>query len=382
MGFKWVLVGVGVSVAAVVLTAGALALPRSGTITTYAGNGKSADRTRYSPHHEGIGDGGPATKAHLDAWGLAMDGQGNLYIAGSSRVRKVNPSGTITTIAGNGACCGHFLGDGIGGPATKVHMDVGWVAADGKGNVYLTDSRSQEVLKVDRRGTLTAFAGSHVFGFSGDGRPATSAWLRDPKGLAVDAQGNVYIADTGNYRVRKVRPNGTITTVAGSGVPYPSESGIGGSATRAKIHVEDVAVDARGNLYIASGISGFVRKVTPGGTITNFAGTGNAHHCDGGARLLCSPDAVAVDTKGNLYVTDTNHYIVHKISPSGKVTGLAGIGRLCGRAIGVREDGNCGDGGLATRAKLDPSDVTVDRNGNVYVSDPRDLRVRKVRAKP
>jgi serine/threonine-protein kinase len=174
-------------------------------------------------------------------------------------VRKVSRGGKITTIAGTGRQ--GFFGDG--GPATKAQLNLPWgVAANGKGNVYIADSANNRIRKVSPGGTITTIAGRGTVGFSGDGGPATSAQLNRPQAVAVDRQGNVYIADYENYRVRKVSPGGTITTFAGTGIP--GFSGNGGPATSAQFRLPiGVAVDGRGNVYIADYVDARVRKVRP-----------------------------------------------------------------------------------------------------------------------
>ena len=287
-----------------------------GTISTFAGTGTPG----FS------GDGGPATSAKLAfPGGVAVDGKGNVYIAEGGRVRKVSRGGTITTIAGTGKLGGS---SGNGGPATKARLDApDGVAVDGQGNVYIVESNPQHdgdpvsgiVRKVNRRGTITRFAGTGRggLGLSGDGGPATSAQLRYVEGVAVDGQGNVYIADRGSARVRKVSRGGTITTIAGTG-DY-GFSGDGGPATSARLDSpHGVAVDGKGNLYIADLGNQRVRKVSRGGTITTIAGTGNyGFSGDGGpatSARLYNPYGVAVDGRGNVYIADHLNSRVRKVS--------------------------------------------------------------------
>ena len=222
------------------------------------------------------GDGGPATSAELQhAWGVAVDSAGNLYIADTFNqiIRKVNAaSGTITTVAGTPGTSGY---SGDGGPATSAELSLPYgVAVDSSGNLYIADLGNSLVRKVNASGTITTVAGTPgTIGYSGDGGPATSAELQYAWGVAVDSAGNLYIADTQNCRIRKVNASGTITTVAGNGTS--GYSGDGGPATSAELsYPYGVAVDSAGNLYIADTQNYRIRKVNASGTITTVAGNG------------------------------------------------------------------------------------------------------------
>src|SRR5215208_642725 len=221
---------------------------KEGIITTFAGTGED----RHS------GDGGPATSAQLrDPGGLAFDAAGNLYVADYTSVRKIDPSGTITTVAGSGQL--GFSGDG--GPATEAKLTAYDVALDHKGNIYICDLENQRIRKVDRDGIIHTVAGSGKKGYSGDGGPATKAALKDPWGVAVDREGNVYIADHHNRVVRKVDPEGTITTIAGTG-----EAGFNreeGSATKVMLHdpIGLFVDDDTGVLYIADTLNARIRAL-------------------------------------------------------------------------------------------------------------------------
>src|SRR6266498_3638770 len=251
--------GVVVGVAAVVAS-GAFGVTGSDKITTIAGVGKFGTGG-FS------GDGGPATSAQLSQpHAVAVDAQGSVYIADSNnnRIRKVGLGGTISTLAGTGRASG-FSGDG--GPATSAHLyQPHGVAVDAQGNVYIAEYRGNRVRKVSPGGTITTLAGTGKAGFSGDGGPATSARLYAPAGVAVDGNRNVYIADQQNGRVRKVSPGGTITTFAGTGVN--GFSGEGGPATSAQLaNAFGVAVDKEGNVYIADADPPRMLKVA-GGKLT------------------------------------------------------------------------------------------------------------------
>jgi hypothetical protein len=220
------------------------------------------------------GDGGPATSAELNGpRGVTEDIYGNLYIAEfyGQRVRKVTPTGTITTLAGNGTQ--GYSGDG--GPATSAELNGPYrVTVDLAGNVYIPDSGNSRVRKVSPNGTITTFAGSGSSGYAGDGGPATSAVLNYPEAVAFDSAGNYYIADEGANVIRKINSSGIISTAVGTGTA--AYTGDGGPATGATLNGPvGVQVDSAGNLYISDQLNNVIRKVT-NGTISTYAGTGVA----------------------------------------------------------------------------------------------------------
>ena len=242
---------------------------------------------------------------------MAVDSAGNLYIADSlnCRIRKVASGGNISTFAGNGTLS--YSGDGSAASQAQLNTPQG-VAADSSGNLYIADTLNNVVRKVSPNGTISNFAGNGGAGSSGDGSAATSAQLHGPQGLAVDAAGNLYIADTLNAKVRKVSAaSGVITTVAGSGTP--GYGGDGGAAASAQLNLPiGVAVDSSGNLYIADFGNSRVRKVSASGAIIGtVAGNGSTGYSgDGGPAAkaqLNGPQGVAVDAAGNLYIADTEN---------------------------------------------------------------------------
>jgi uncharacterized protein (TIGR03437 family) len=318
------------------------------------------------------GDGGPATNASLaNPTGVALEASGNLYIADvfSWRIRKVTPAGTITTMGGNGLA--KFSGDG--GPATAASLCVPWgLALDAIGNLHIADNCNSRIRKVGPSGIISTVAGNGAQGSSGDGGPATSASISGAAGVAFDSAGNLYIAELNSPRIRKVNATGTISTVAGNGAV--AFSGDGGPATSASIkYPYGVAVDSAGNLYVADALNARIRRVTPGGTITTVVGNGQwGFSGDGGPATSASlnwPLDVAVDAAGSLYVADTSNARIRKVTPSGTISTVAGNGAV----------GFSGDGGPATSAALDnPSGVTVDAVGNLYIADWNNNRIRKV----
>jgi len=349
----------------------------AGLITTVAGTGSAF------PFSGGFsGDGGPAAAAQLNLpQGVAVDG-GNLLIADSSnqRIRKINLARVITTVAGNGALTG-FSGDF--GLATAAELNGPWdVVADAEGDLFIADEFNHRIRKVTADGIITTVAGNGAFGFSGDGGLATAARLSSPRGLALDAKGSLFFADQGNGRIRKMNTEGVITTVAGTATA--GFSGDGGPASAARLNIpNDVAVDGAGNLFIADSGNNTIRKVTPDGVITTVAGvagpfTGNGFFEEGGfsgddgpaiSAHLYYPQGVAVDVEGNLFIADTVNNRIRKINPAGVITTVAGNG----------EFGFSGDGGLATAARLNhPSGVTLDGVGNLFIADNFNHRIRRV----
>jgi len=350
---------------------------QGGIVTTVAGNGPSCDMVRACGAYSG--DGGPATAASLNLPdGVAVDASGNLFIADSwnNRIRKVSPGGIITTVAGTGpvctfAACGGFSGDG--GLATAASLNTPTsVAVDASGNLFIADYGNNRIRKVSPNGIVTTVAGDGIQRFSGDGGPAASASLYDPVRIAVDASGNLFIADTGNERIRKVSPGGTITTVAGNGTQ--GFSGDFGPATSASLYApEGIAVDGSGDLFIADYGNSRIRKVSPGGVISTVAGNGTqALSGDGGpaaSASLQNASSLAVDASGNLFILDDVD--VREVWASGTITTIAGDG----------DAGFSGDGGAAITASFNnPFGIAMDASGNLFIADTSNNRIREIPA--
>jgi hypothetical protein len=318
------------------------------------------------------GDGGAATAAGLSSPdGVCFDAAGNLYIAdvGNIRIRMVNTNGTISTVAGNGSQ--GYSGDG--GPATNasLHGPAG-VISDASGNLYIADYFNNRVRMVNTSGVITSVVGNGTSGYSGDGGAATNASLSSPYGMAFDGLGNLYFADSGNLRIRRVDTNGIITTVAGNG--NSGYSGDGGAATNASLLPSTVAADAFGNMYIADYGNNRIRRVDANGIISTVAGkTSSVHYSgDGGPAFnacLYSPSGVVLDAAGNCYIADAGNNRIRKVDTNGIITTVAGNGGL----------GYSGDGGAATNASFwNPMSVTLDAAGNLFITDRSNNRIRKV----
>lgn len=335
------------------LFAGGPVLAASGVIETVAGDGTAG----FS------GDEGPATQASLgnNPWGAGLDATGNLYIAdtGNNRIRKVDSAGAIHTVAGNGIA--GFSGDG--GPAIAASLNGPFgVAVDAAGNIYIADTNNNRIRRVDAKGIISTVAGSDTFGFGGDGGPATAATLYAPENIALDALGNLYIADWGNARVRMVNRAGMISTVAGNGAN--GYNGDGQPATAARISARCVAVDLAGNLYIADEESSRIRKVDREGVISTVAGNGSFDFSgDGGPAIeasLYSPYAVAVGKSGYIFIADFVNNRVREVDSDGLIHTVAGDGIA----------GFSGDGGAATAAQLSNlTGIAIDAEENIYVPD-------------
>jgi sugar lactone lactonase YvrE len=299
--------------------------------------------------------------------GLVFDSAGNLYIADTDEnvVREISAAGVISTVAGSGTQ--GFSGDG--GPATSAQLDSPTgVAVDASGNLYIADTLNHRIREVSA-GTITTVAGTGTAGYSGDGGPATAAELDQPTALAVDSQGNIYIADTNNNRIREIS-GGNIKTAAGTG--QQGFSGDGGQATAAALDSPTgVAVDAGSNIYIGDTGNQRVRMVaSASGVISTIAGTGARGFTADGPALtaaLSDPSGIAVDSSGTVYVADSNNERIRAIS-GGNITTIAGSGA----------EGFSGDGGAATSASLDTPRAVIAMGSMVLFSDTLNNRVRVV----
>lgn len=395
--------------AAMWLLSGSALLAQPYNISTIAGGGPAPSLV-------------PALGASVPvSGGIAANDTGDLYFSSEDSVLKVAAKGTLTRLAGTG----RYGYSGDGGPATSAQL--AWpagLAADASGNVYIAENANHRIRRVSRDGTITTAAGTGSAGDSGDGGPAINAQLNYPVGVAVDTSGNLYIADTGNNRIRKVSADGVMSTVAAGfqhteGVAVDAvgniyvtdymigeapcddcdqpfigrvvrvtptgivdaiagggtDQGDGGPATSALLQTpRGIAVDASGNLFISDTVNNRVRMISPGGVITTLAGVNagpytcndiNVH-----ATPLSCPIGVALDASGHLYVADTGNHWIRKVSPQGDVSNIAGSG-VAGTYWG--------DGGRAQDAALYfPLGVAVDGSSNLFIADSGNSRVRMV----
>lgn len=371
VGFSAILVGSGtiglVPASAHTLTA-SNTTGSSQSITTIAGNGDAGS----------TGDGGPAVKAELNTpEGVAEDLSGTLYIADTynNEIRKVvNPTtinaDTISKVAGTGT--GGFSGDGGAAVAADLSKPAG-IAVDSQGNLFIADTGNNRVREVNTAGVISTIAGDGacVRDTLGNGGPALSASLCGPTGIAIDSTG-VYVADTGHNEVRRIS-NGTITDVAGNNTQ--GYSGDGGPATKAALSSPTgVVLDTLHDLFVSDTGNYIVREVSAGGTITTFAGIpGHSGYSGNGGPAtkakLGAPTGLGLDPSGNLYVSDTANHVLRKVDTTGTITTFAGTG----------SQGFSGDGGPATRAKLSfPTGAVAVDGTAVYFSDTGNQRVRGV----
>ena len=328
----------------------------TGEVTTVAGLARSLGST------DGTGSAARFNKPR----GAAVDSAGNVYVADRENhtIRKVTPAGVVTTLAGSAGSNG--AEDGTGG-AARFYSPCG-VAADSAGNVYVADSWNYAIRKVTPAGVVTTLAGQAGWSGSTDGT-GSAARFYQPYGVATDSAGNVYVADTWNHTIRQVTPTGVVTTLAGLG---PTQGSMDGTGSAARFDSPSgVAGDTAGNVYVADHDNHTIRKVTPTGVVTTLAGRAGSYGSTdgtGSAARFAYPYGVAVDSAGNVYVADNYNSTIRKVTPAGVVTTVAGLAIAYGSTDGT---------GSAARFWF-PCGVAVDSSGDVYVADYYNQTVRKV----
>jgi len=306
------------------------------TVSTIAGNSTA-----------GLTDGTGSAARFNRPWGLAIDAAGNIYVADNwnGRIRKVTSAGVVSTIAESA------------GPFNSPFN----VVTDTEGNIYFTEWGAHRIRKITPAGVVSTIAGSGTEGFA-DGA-GTAAQFNLPTGIAIDAEGNLYVSDSGNNRIRKITPTGVVSTIAGSG----TAGFVDGTGTAAQFNSPgEIVIDAAGNLCLTDNHS--IRKVTPAGVVTTFAGNGTAGYADGtgSAARFNGLSGKAIDAAGNFYAADMENNRIRKVTPTGVVTTIAGGAE--GFADGV---------GSAARF-FRPSGIVIDAGGDLYVADRLNHRIRKI----
>ena len=342
-GSNWVAVGTN---GAVANNSGYLV----GTVTTLAGSGFG-----------GSTDATGTAASFNNPYSVAVDASGNVYVADAqnNKIRKVTSAGVVTTFAGSGSAGS----TDATGTAASFNFPTG-VAVDAGGNVYVADASSHKIRKITSAGAVTTIAGSGSIGSTD--ATGTAASFNYPYGVAVDAAGNVYVADNSNHKIRKVTAAGVVTTLAGSGSIGSTDA----TGTAASFNYPtSVAVDAGGNVYCADNNNHKIRKVTSVGVVTTLAGSGNSGSIDatGTAASFNYPFGVAVDASGNVYVGDQNNQKIRMVTSLGVVTTLAGSG----------SQGSINATGTAASFYL-PSGLAVDASGYIYVGDRGNNKIRKI----
>jgi sugar lactone lactonase YvrE len=313
----------------------------------------------------GFSDGTGSNAIFNTPRGISIDSSGNLFVADSQnhKIRKITPAGVVTTIAGS---TGGFA-DGTGSNAQFNSPDG--LTVDSSGNLFVADTYNYKIRKITPEGVVSTIAGS-TSGFA-DGT-GSNAQFGFPQGLAVDSSGNVFVADASNNRIRKITPAGVVSTFAGSDFHYKDGSGgfADGTGTNAQFYSPGgITIDRSGNLFVTDTKNGEIKKITPAGVVTTLAGNGLPGFTDGtgsNARFY-NPEGITVDSSGNLFVADSGNQKIRKVTPEGVVSNFAGS------TVG---DAN----GTGTNSQFfNPSGLVVDNSGNIFVSDANNSLIRKIK---
>jgi sugar lactone lactonase YvrE len=319
------------------------------TVSTLAGSGQS-----------GFADGNSTSAKFNNPLTTALDASGNIYVADAlnQRIRKINAQGDVSTFAGSGTV------GLVNGLTTSARFAYPWgICTDPSGNFYVPERDNNCIRKISSDGSVTIFAGS-TRGYA-DG-PAGSAKFSFPSGVASDAQGNIYVTEKLNQRVRKITPSGDVSTIAGDGTPGYAD----GPANTAKFYnPSGICLDGQGNIYVADQYNQRIRKISSSGEVSTYAGSGIQGYVDGKSDTakFNYPRGICSDSKGNIYVAEEENQVIRKITPSGVVTTVAGKGTL-----------GYADGKGSEALFLNPTGVTADNLGNLYVVENLGQRIRKI----
>jgi sugar lactone lactonase YvrE len=319
-------------------------------VTTFAGNGAM-----------GSANGKGNTASFANMIGVAADEKGNLFVADSHNnlIRKISAEGIVTTVAGNGS-----EGSVDGKADTASFFNPAGIAVDKKGNVYVADTHNSLIRKISPDGFVSTFAGKRIY----KSIPGVDSTVRfdNPSGIAVDKEGNVYVADWANDMIRKISPEGKVTNIAGNN-DRGSKDGRGSSAS---FYLPGgIAVDSAGTIYVADTYNNMIRKISPEGVVTTLAGNGHPGSANGKgpAATFLHPSGITVDSEGSLFVADAGNNKIRRVGPDGMVTNLAGSGKR--GSINGRD---------STVSFNKPMGITTDGSGNIYVADYQNNMIRKI----